>query len=612
VSSAFPRRAPNDPACRDPIVGAVFSIATALLFFPDSAKNEPIMEAAYEKIRSVLESVDSFVWHPLFMVTILLGTGLYLTVRFMLPQIRFFRHAWGLVLGRYDKPEHKGEVSHFQALSAALSATVGIGNIAGVATAIHLGGPGATFWLWVSGFFGMATKMTECSLAVRFRKIGADGIVSGGPMHTIRNGLKKRWRFLAYLFAVFCAFSAAFGAGNTVQANTIAVQINDALAIPRWVIGLVISSLVALVILGGIRRIAWVASIIVPFMAFFYCTGALLVLLFNLDGIPEAFKLIFSSAFSGTAVFGGFVGVGVKEAIRFGIARGTFSNEAGQGSAPIAHSAARSDPPVREGFVALLEPFIDTIVICTLTSFVIIATGAWKEKVAGELDLAAARVFGEKVANRQDAADETKFLDGLVDVRQGIPQGSATFFNERSTVDSPKLLLDGKPFSGSLEIRKGKTVGGSILVPGKDEGTSVTERIKKIKLRGSFCQTGAVLSAHAFETHLGILGLIIVTVGVLLFGYSTSISWSYYGDRAIEFLLGRKAVLPYRILFVILNFTGAVVTLNIVWTLADICNAMMIFPNLISLWLLSGVVSDMVKKYRIKDQVPVRGIFRRK
>lgn len=570
------------------------------------------MEATFEKIRGTLELIDSYVWHPFFMVTVLLGTGLYLTVRFLLPQFRFFGHALALVMGRYDKPEHKGEVSHFQALSTALSATVGIGNIAGVATALHLGGPGAVFWLWVSGFFGMATKMTECSLALRYRKIHPDGTISGGPMHTIKNGLSKKWKPLAYFFAAFCAISAAFGAGNMVQSNTIAVQINDVLGIPRWIIGLVVSSLVALVILGGIKRIAKVASFLVPFMAFIYCTGALIVLGFNVESIPAAFKLIFSSAFSGTAAIGGFIGIGVKEVIRYGIARGTFSNEAGQGSAPIAHSAARSDPPVREGFVALLEPFIDTIVVCTLTSLVIITSGAWKDKSKGELDLVAVQIFYDNVQSPEDAANEDNLLDGLLRIKDGILKGGVIFFYERSVIESPKFFLDGKPFNGSLQISKGKAVGGTIFDSGKGQGIigrdmphhikATKQQLNKIKMTGYFCQTGAVLSTQAFQSNLGLFGLIIVTLGVLLFGYSTSISWSYYGDRAIEFLFGRRAIFPYRIFFVILNFTGSVIMLNIVWTIATICNALMILPNVISLWLLAGVVQGMIKKYNVKGQ----------
>ncbi|MFH1437157.1 MAG: sodium:alanine symporter family protein [Pseudomonadota bacterium] len=570
------------------------------------------METAYEKIRTGLELVDSYIWHPFFMVSILVLTGLYLTVRFLLPQLRFFGHALGLVAGKYDSPGDKGEVSHFQALSAALSATVGIGNIAGVATAIHLGGPGATFWLWVSGFLGMATKMAECSLAVKYRKIDPDGTVSGGPMYTIKNGLKKRWKPLAYLFASFCAISAAFGAGNMVQSNTIAVQINDMFGIPRWLVGIVVSVLVAFVILGGIKRIAKVASILVPFMALMYCTAALIVLGYNVKDIPAAFSLIFDSAFSGSAAVGGFIGVGVKEVIRFGIARGTFSNEAGQGSAAIAHSAARSDPPIREGFVALLEPFIDTLVVCTMTALVIITSGVWKEKTKGEIDLVAVKIFAQTPQTPADVEDGSRLLTSLINVKDGLLEGGVIFFHERSIIESSKFYLDDKPFSGSLQVKEGKAVAGTIYVLGKGEGvggrdmprhvTATKEQIGRLKMTGYFCQTGAVLSGLAFSSKLGLLGKILVTLAVLLFGYSTSISWSYYGDRAIEFLLGRRAVFPYRILFVILNFCGALITLNIVWTLADICNALMIIPNLVSIWLLAGVVQDMIRKYNIEAQ----------
>jgi AGCS family alanine or glycine:cation symporter len=245
------------------------------------------MGETFEAIYQKLELIDGYVWHPYFMVTILMGTGLYLTIRFIFPQLRFFWHAIKLVAGKYDRPEDKGEVSHFQALSAALSATVGIGNIAGVATAIHLGGPGAVFWLWVSGFLGMATKMTSCALAVRYRDILPDGSVAGGPMFTIKNALSSKWKPLAIAFAVFAAISAAFGAGNAVQANTIAVQVNEAFGVPRWLCGLVVSSLVAVVILGGIKRIGAVASKLVPIMASMYFIGALVILGMNLAGIPR-------------------------------------------------------------------------------------------------------------------------------------------------------------------------------------------------------------------------------------------------------------------------------------------------------------------------------------
>ncbi len=567
------------------------------------------MGETFETIYQKLELVDSYVWHPYFMVTILMGTGLYLTVRFLFPQFRYFWHAIMLVAGRYDRPEDKGEVSHFQALSAALSATVGIGNIAGVATAIHLGGPGAVFWLWVSGFLGMATKMTSCALAVRYRDILPDGSVAGGPMYTIKNALSSKWKPLAIAFAVFAAISAAFGAGNAVQANTIAVQVNEAFGIPRWICGLVVSSLVAVVILGGIKRIGAVASKLVPIMASMYFIGAIVILAMNLSGIPDAFGLIFEYAFKPTAAAGGFIGVAVTQAIRFGIARGTFSNEAGQGSAPIAHAAAKSDPPIREGFVALLEPFIDTLVICTLTALVILSTGTWNKAIKGDLDLDAIQAFNRTVETQADVEREGWFLSGPVPFEDGLNKSTFVAFYERSIVESPRLMMDGEPFDGVIEFQKGKAVSGQ--VPREDEklGPGMTPRkvrlsqedFDKISLSGYFCQTGAVLTSSAFEHSLGYLGKLIVIIGIILFGYSTSITWSYYGDRAVTFLFGTRAVLPYRIVFVIMNFTGAIVTLNVIWTIADIFNALMILPNLVSLWVLAGLVGRMIKNYSIKD-----------
>lgn len=567
------------------------------------------MGETFQAIYQKLELVDRYVWHPYFMVTILMGTGLYLTIRFLFPQFRYFIHSIGLVSGKYDRPEDKGEVSHFQALSAALSATVGIGNIAGVATAIHLGGPGAVFWLWVSGFLGMATKMTSCALAVRYRDILPDGSVAGGPMFTIKNALSARWKPLAYAFATFTAISAAFGAGNAVQANTIAVQLNEAFSIPRWVCGLVVSTLVALVILGGIKRIGKVASKLVPLMASLYFIGAIVILVMNVSGIPDAFELIFESAFKPTAATGGFVGVAVSTAIRYGIARGTFSNEAGQGSAPIAHAAARSEPPIREGFVALLEPFIDTLVICTLTALVILSTGMWQKKTKGDLDLSTVQVFDRTIETREESENEGWLLRGPVPFEEGFNKSTFVVFYERSLVEAPRLYYKDELFNGVLEFDKGKFARGQIpredekihegMVPRKRWLTK--EEMGDVKLRGYFCQTGAVLTSSAFEHTLGFWGKLIVIIGIVLFGYSTSITWSYYGDRAVTFLFGTRAVTPYRILFVIMNFLGALVTLNVVWTIADIFNALMILPNVLSLWLLAGVVGHMIRNYSIKD-----------
>ncbi|MFH1374492.1 MAG: alanine/glycine:cation symporter family protein [bacterium] len=318
------------------------------------------------------------------MAMILLSAGLILTLRTVLIQVRGFAHGVGIASGRYDDPDHKGQLTHFQALSAALSATIGIGNIAGVAIAIYWGGPGAIFWMWVTAFFGMAIKYTECMLAIKHRKVEPDGNIRGGPMYFIELGMHKYFRPLAYMFA-FCTAIAAFGAGNMVQSNTMAHSLLDAFKVApeneawvRWLIGFVVAGLVGSVIIGGIKRIGRVASYLVPFMSVVYVVSAFIIILINYEQIAEAFGMIFYHAFNPTAVVGGAAGgATVWMTFTWGLRRGLFSNEAGQGSAAMAHSAARVEEPVREGLVAMLGPFIDTLVICTMTALVIITTGVW-------------------------------------------------------------------------------------------------------------------------------------------------------------------------------------------------------------------------------------------
>ena len=334
-------------------------------------------------LTNFLSTVSDFVWGP-WMAGILLLTGLVLTLRMVFIQVRGFAHGVGIATGKYDDPAHEGQLTHFQALSAALSATIGIGNIAGVAIAIYYGGPGALFWMWVTAAFGMAIKYSECSLAIKFRDVEPDGNVRGGPMYYIKLGMGKGWGWLAWLFSFFTAI-AAFGTGNMVQSNTIAHSLVDALNISpdsvgltRWIVGIIVAAVVGTVIIGGIKRIGTVASYLVPFMSVVYCISALIVLLLHVENILPAFELIFHHAFNPTSVVGGSAaGATVWMTFSWGLRRGLFSNEAGQGSAAMAHGTAKVEEPVREGLVAMLGPFIDTIVICTMTGLVIISTGVW-------------------------------------------------------------------------------------------------------------------------------------------------------------------------------------------------------------------------------------------
>ncbi len=315
-----------------------------------------------------------FIW-GLPLVILLVASGIIFSLYLGLPQIRYFKHAIEIVLGKYDKPEDKGEISHFQALCAALSATVGLGNIAGVAVAVALGGPGAVFWLWVAGFIGMCTKFTEVTLSLLYRQINDDGTVNGGPMFVIKNGLSKKFMPLAWMYAIFTILSS-IGAGNMFQSNQMASVVYSTTGTPPWMSGIIFCFLAGLVLIGGIKRIGKVTEKLVPMMVLVYFIGAIGIILNHYEEIPHAFSLIFDGAFNGTAAFGAFSGIAVKEVIILGIKRASFSNEAGMGSSAMAHSAAKSTP-VEEGIVALLEPFIDTIIVCSITALSLILTNAW-------------------------------------------------------------------------------------------------------------------------------------------------------------------------------------------------------------------------------------------
>ncbi len=434
----------------------------------------------------LLGSASDVVWGPITII-LLVGTGVFITLLCRVIQIRKFFYAWQLISGKLDNPNDKGEITHFQALSAALSATLGTGNIAGVGTAIALGGPGAVFWMWVTAVFGMSLKYGECLLSLKYRVIHPDGVVGAGPMYYLERGLKQKW--LGVLFAFFAAI-ASFGIGNMAQANSVAEPVETYFHIPKIVTGLVIGGLVFLVIVGGIKRIGQVASRMVPFMTVCYVLGCLAIIILNIQAVPHAFSLIFHDAFTGTAAAGGFAGATLAQVIRFGVARGVFSNESGLGSAPIAHGAARTKEPVREGLVAMLGPFIDTIVVCTMTALIIVLTGAFE--------------------------------------------------------------------SG---------------------------------------HTGADLTAKAFNLGLPGPGGYIVAFGIIFFAFSTAISWSYYGDRCVDYLLGEKMVLPYRVLFCLLLPVGAYIKLEAVWLISDIFNALMAWPNLVGLIFLSPVIIRSTREY---------------
>jgi AGCS family alanine or glycine:cation symporter len=436
---------------------------------------------------ALLDTINSIVWGPAMLVLIL-GTGLYLHARLAMMPVRRIGNGFRMIWRGRACDAALGDVSPYSALMTCLSATIGVGNIVGVATAIALGGPGALFWMWMTALVGMATKYSEVVLAVHFRERDADGRWVGGPMYAIRKGLGRRWAWLGTLFAIFGGL-AGFGIGNMVQSNSIASALQSSFGVAPVVTGVVLAILTGIVVLGGIKRIAAVASWLVPFMAVAYVVVSLFVLVAHAGAIPSALGTIVASAFSPTAATGGFAGAALIAGIRYGVARGIFSNEAGLGTAGIAQAAGSTASPVRSGLIGMMSTFIDTIVVCTMTGLVIVVTGAWT--------------------------------------------------------------------SGS---------------------------------------NGAPLTQLAFDSALPGMGSTIVSIALTVFAVTTIFGWAYYGERCWQFLVGPRSILPYRAVWTVAVFFGAVTQLNVAWTLADILNALMAVPNLISLLALSPLVVRLTRE----------------
>ncbi|MGK7391311.1 MAG: alanine/glycine:cation symporter family protein [Candidatus Cyclobacteriaceae bacterium M2_1C_046] len=545
-----------------------------------------------QQLNDILVTLDSYIGSHEWFVFFLLGTGLFFTFYLGFPQLRYFGHAFKVVRGKFDRKGDEGDASHFQALATALSGTVGTGNIGGVALAVYIGGPAAIFWMLVTAFFGMTTKFVEVTLSHKYREKTEDGTMAGGPMYYMKNRLNMKW--LAATFAIATILSS-FGTGNMPQINNISSALYSSFGFTHWISGLVLAILLALVILGGIKRIVKVTEKLVPTMAVIYVVGALSVIFYNIENVVPSFISIFSDLFTGTAAAGGFLGATFSYAFIKGVGRGLFSNEAGQGSAPIAHAAAKAHEPVSEGMVAILEPFIDTIIICTLTGLVILSSGAWKEKYdnlfeATDLEVLAT-VFDEKDPTRKQEVYEhlvgkkaLPLYSGAVDVEEGkiVAQSDITIIHARSFAEDVIVYQGDTPYTGSLVIDQGKIKG---LGP-------------ELQIRGKSLIHSAPLTAEAFKRgFFGDFGEYIVTIGLLLFAFSTAISWSYYGDRATTYLFGNKYVIYYRILYVLGFFFASFADTTIIWTLAGITIALMTIPNLFGILLLRKEMKGTVTQY---------------
>lgn len=548
-------------------------------------------------LNNALIFIDSFIgsarWFPLF----LLGTGLFFTVYLKFPQIMYFKRAWAVLFGKHHDSNAEGDTTHYRALTTALSGTVGTGNIGGVGLAVFLGGPAALFWMWATAFLGMTTKFVEVTLSHKYRVKTEDGTMAGGPMYYMDR--KLNMKPLAVLFAIACVVSS-FGSGSLPQINNMAQSVEASFNIPAIWTGAIGAIFLGLVIIGGIKRIAAFTSKVVPVMAALYLIGAASVIFANLDTIGPSFVSIFADAFNGSAATGGFLGATFAYAFNKGVARGLYSNEAGQGSAPIAHASAKTKEPVSEGLVSLLEPFIDTLIICTITGLVIISSGVWTEKFENDFQTADMTIVSGVYSDSNE--DNRKALFEMLN-----QTGTNTIENYNGSLN----IVDGQAMEKNFTIINSRSIAENIRFNVKDEAFSSTEpftgllNVKDGKLetdgvqvRGESLIHSAALTTRAFtKGFFGENGKYIVTICLLLFAFSTAVAWSYYGDRAATYLFGIKAIMPYRIVYVVAFFFAAWSDTTLIWNFALITVAVMTVPNLIAILLLHKDVKETVADY---------------
>ncbi len=556
-----------------------------------------------DKFSEIVSAVDGFVWGPVMLI-LLVGTGVFLTIRTGFLPWRNLGYALKSTLSKEArKKKGTGDVSPFSALTTALAATIGTGNIVGVATAMVSGGPGALVWMWISACFGLTSKFSECMLAIKYREVNEKGEMSGGPMYTMKKALKhkKFGSVLGWLFAFF-AVVASFGIGNMTQANSISSSIHETFGAPTAVVGIVITVLALLIIVGGIKTISKVSSVVVPLMAIFYVVAGLIVIILNIQNVPSGMVLILKSAFNFRAVSGGVLGTIVASfanAMRYGVARGVFSNEAGMGSAAITAAAATTDNPVRQGYINMTGTFWDTIVVCTITGLCIASSGV----------LGSTHVTQD---NTYSYGADTLMLTSVNSKSETVTTGYAM-----DIIDDSSVVLtssDGKTIY-QLTACSADELEKSDMTAHPSESGSVTDRhltgawrdadgnIFKFNSDGTYCYeelyVGSALTIQAFSTVLGKAGAWLVTIGIALFAFSTILGWEYHGEKAFEYLLHtHKFNIIYRIVFSLIAYIGATTTLDLVWNLSDIANALMAIPNLICLLALSGEIASDMKNFQ--------------
>lgn len=537
----------------------------------------------------IISAIDDFVWGPVMLI-LLVGTGVFLTVRLKFRPWRNLGYALKSTLSKEARTTSRGEgdVSPFSALTTALAATIGTGNIVGVATAMVAGGPGALVWMWISACFGLTSKFSECMLAIKYREVNEKGEMSGGPMYTMKKGFKNKkiGAFLGMLFAVF-AVIASFGIGNMTQANSIAESVHDTFGVSTTMVGVILTILALVIIVGGIKTISKVSSVVVPFMAIFYVIAGLIVIILNIQNVPAGVAMIFKMAFSFNAVGGGLCGAitaAMMNAMRYGVARGVFSNEAGMGSAAITAAAATTDDPVRQGYINMTGTFWDTIVVCTITGLCIASSG-----VLGMTDATIKGTYDVESNNIAVVAHDNDKKDANVNYAYELKNSNLILKyvddnNKENTIELTYSEKDKQPsvIDGTWNDAAGNEY---IFEGGKYEYKEVVK--------------GAALTIAAFSSVLGKLGGYLVTIGIVLFAFSTILGWEYHGEKAFEYIFNtHKFNMVYRIVFSLVVFVGATTALDVVWNFSDIANALMAIPNLICLLALSGVIAKEVERFQ--------------
>lgn len=533
-------------------------------------------------------------WFP----ALLIGTGIFFTIYLRFPQFRFFKRAIYIVSGKNDKSDSDGETTGFQALSTAMSGAIGTGNIGGVALAIWTGGPAAIFWMWITAVFGMTTKFVEVTLGHKYRTKLDDGSISGGPMYYIEHALNMKW--VAILFA-FLMMITAIGSGNMPQINNIALVMNTEFSIPKLFTGVFLGVLLWVIIIGGIKRIASVASKIIPIMGIIYFSGALIVLAENYQNVIPSFNAIFSQVFTGSAAVGGFLGASFAMSLKYGVARGLYSNEAGQGSSPIAHASSKNKS-IDQGIVSILEPFIDTIVVCSVTALVILSSGVWTQKFDTSFSKTDMIILDGIYSDTKDAtgnylypdhiAELTNYVQsldsnvseysGLIEVSEGVIDNSdITVLHARSIAEDIVVTDNNNLYTGTLNVVNGR----------------VSE---SVSFNGKSLVSSAELTAKAFSQGLlGDFGGKLVAIALLLFAFSTAITWCYYGDRSTAYIFGEKGVFWYRNFYVLCFVLAAIIDTTIVWNIAYVVVALVSIPNLIALFVLRNDLKEEVDNYSV-------------